>query len=368
VAAAVGCRNCDHHVLAPLITFSTRPEPSSGMLVLMRRYWAFQWTGWLAYSAAGMAINLLAGVRLGPLLVGHVALVSGGIGLTHLLRRAIHQRRSPHEPISRLWPLLAFGSVAISVMLTGLVIGVNRLLDRGSWDLTATVALWWGMLLATGVWSLLYVRFSERRQQEVREEELQRTLREAHLLALEAQINPHFLFNALNSIRALVEIDPPRAQDMLTRLSNVLRNGLRRLSEHTVTLGSELEAVSDYLALETIRFADRLHASVVANAGLAGYRVPPMVLQTLVENAVKHGVGQVSGRAELAVSATGDDQTLVIAVRNTGKLASTRPPGGGMGLQNTRERLKLLYGDRAALRLEQEGDRVLATVTIPLAP
>lgn len=331
----------------------------------MRKYWAYQLAGWLGYSAVGITINLIGGGAAKPLLVAHAVLAPSGIGLTHLLRREVHRRRSPSTPVSRLWPLLALGSVVISVILAGLVIGVNQALANGKWDLMSMVALWWGMLLATGVWSVLYVRFSERRGQEEREGRLQLALREARLLALEAQINPHFLFNALNSIRALVEIDPGRAQDMLTRLSNVLRNSTRRDDEHTVALGSELDAVSDYLALETVRFADRLHSSIVTDEEAARCRIPPMVLQTLVENAVKHGVGQARGRADLLVRASVDDGRLLVAVENTGKLLESRGEEVRLGLKNTRERLKLLYGDRASLSLEENGDRVVATVAIP---
>jgi LytS/YehU family sensor histidine kinase len=268
--------------------------------------------------------------------------------------------------VSGLWPLLALGSVAISIVLTGIVIGVNRALANGNWDLMSMIALWWGMLLATGVWSVLYIRFSERRGQQEREGQLQSALREARLLALEAQINPHFLFNALNSIRALVEIDPSRAQDMLTRLANVLRNSMRRDDEHTVTLGSELESVSDYLALETVRFADRLHSSVVTDDEAARCRIPPMVLQTLVENAVKHGVGQARGHADVLVRASVKGRRLLVAVENTGKLLEFRGDGVRLGLKNTRERLKLLYGNEASLRLEENRDRVVATVAIPI--
>lgn len=332
----------------------------------MKKYWALQLSGWLGYSTAGITINLLGGAALGPLLVGHVVLIASGIGLTHLLRREIHRRRSPGVPVSRLWPLLSLATVAISIVLAALVIGVNMLFTGRKWEMIPTVALWWGMLLATGVWTLLYVRFSERRRYEAREERLQLALREAQLRALEAQINPHFLFNALNSIRALVEIEPTRAQDMLTRLSNVLRNSLRRDDQHTVVLEREVESVSDYLALEKVRFADRLHSTVAIDQGAAQCYLPPMLLQTLVENAVKHGVGQTKGPAVLAVRATVDDQSLLIAVENSGRLAGSAAHGGRLGLTNTRERLKLLYGDRASFRLEEKGDRVIATVAIPV--
>ncbi|MBM3787188.1 MAG: sensor histidine kinase [Acidobacteria bacterium] len=331
----------------------------------MRKYWLYQLSGWFGYSAAGIFINWMGGGALGPLLVAHAALVSCGIGLTHLLRREIRRRRTPDVPLSRLWPALALASVAISVVLAGLVVGVNRLLGNGAWDLVSVAALWWGMLLAAGVWTILYVRFSEKRGQEVREERLQLALRDAQLHALETQINPHFLFNALNSIRALVEIDPARAQEMLTRLANVLRNSLRRGGEHTVPLESELEAVSDYLALETVRFGDRLNCSVETERNAALCRMPPMLLQTLVENAVKHGVGRASGRADLSIRASVESQLLRIVVENTGNLAEPRGAGVRVGLKNTRDRLALLYGDEACLTLEEANGRVVATVEIP---
>jgi two-component system, LytTR family, sensor kinase len=333
----------------------------------MKKYWLYQLSGWSAYSAVGITINLIGGGLLMPLLLTHAVLVPSGIGMTHLLRREVHRRRSPSAPVSALWPLLTLGSLAISIVLAAIVIGLNQAMGNGNWDAVSMIALWWGMLLATGVWSVLYIRFSERRGQQEREDQLHLALREARLLALEAQINPHFLFNALNSIRALVVIDPPGAQDMLTRLANVLRNSLRRDDEHTVTLGSELESVSDYLALETIRFADRLHSSVVTDEEAARCQIPPMVLQTLVENAVKHGVGEAAGPTDLLVRASVDNKKLFVAVENTGKLLDSRREGVRLGLKNTRERLKLLYGDAASLRLEQSGDRVVATVAIPMA-
>lgn len=332
----------------------------------MRKYWAYQLAGWLGYSAVGITINLIGGGSLGPLLIAHAVLISSGIGLTHLLRREIHRRRSRDMLIGRLRPLLACGVVAISIVLASLVIGVNKMLAHGKWDAISMIALWWGMLLATGVWVILYVRFSERRGQEVREAQLQLALREARLLVLETQINPHFLFNALNSIRALITIDPARAQDMLTRLSNLLRSGLQRDDEHTVSLGSELEAVSDYLALEMVRFADKLKSGIAVDETAACCRIPRMILQTLVENAVKHGIGQAKGHADLLIRASVVDQNLLITVENTGKLLESRAGGVHLGLKNTRERLKLLYGHRASLRLEETGDRVVATVAIPV--
>jgi len=292
-------------------------------------------------------------------------MISSGIGLTHLFRHVIRRRRAPDQPFSSIWPLLAAGSITIGLVLTALVVVINIALTGNHWDAVSVGGLSWGMLLASGVWTLLYVRFSERRGHADRESQLLLSLREAQLRALESQINPHFLFNSLNSIRALVEIEPARAQDMLTRLSNVLRNSLRHDNQHTVELSDEIEAVSDYLALETVRFGDRLATTVSVEDGAGGVPVPPMIVQTLVENAIKHGIGHLTGQGELAVRASVEDRMLMIAVENTGSLGNAQTRSPQLGLRNVRERLALLYGDRATLRLEEQGDRVKAMVAIP---
>jgi LytS/YehU family sensor histidine kinase len=259
------------------------------------------------------------------------------------------------------------GILLISICQASLIIGVN-ILFGGAWNTTAIAGLWWGMILATGVWTILYIRLVERRFSTTRENNLQLALREAQLHALEFQMSPHFLFNCLNSIRALVAVDPERAQDMLTRLANVLRNRLRHDPQHTVALGAEIDVTTDYLALEGIRFHDRLRQEIMVDSKAASCEIPPLLLQTLVENAIKHGISKFSGRGDLIVRANLEDRQLKIEVENTGRLTQGDASGeAGVGLANARERLRLLYGDRASLQLteDQRNDRVRATVLIP---
>lgn len=324
--------------------------------------------GWLGYSVVGIAINLLNGAAPGPLLAGHAVFVSASIGMTHLFRRAI-RKRWPAQPLRRLWALLGGGVLTISVWQAALIVGVN-LLFGGRWSPIAVVALWWGMVVATTAWTILYVRLVERRVSSQREDHLQLALREAQLHALEFQMSPHFLFNCLNSIRALVAIDPERAQDMLTRLANVLRSRLQQGRQHTVPLGMEAEVVSDYLALEGVRFADRLRQEIQIDPRAADCPVPPLLLQTLVENAVKHGISRFSGHGDIAIRAAVKEGHLELEVENTGRLEiRERPDEVPVGLANARERLRLLYGGEAALRLEEVAGRgrVRATVLIPTA-
>ncbi|MBC7925156.1 MAG: histidine kinase [Bryobacteraceae bacterium] len=331
----------------------------------MHTYWIYQVLGWLAYSLIGITINLLNGGPLGPLLVGHAVLIGSSIGLTDLFRRQIAMRRQADQRTTRLWPFLATGVLLISVMQTALVVGTNLLVAGGQWTIVAVVALWWGMLLATGVWTILYLRFTERRRDAAREEQLKLALREAELRALEAQINPHFLFNCLNSIRALVVVDPPRSQDMLTRLANVLRNSLRHDRQHTVKLAEEIESVSDYLALEAIRFEERLRLDIDVDPAAAQCFLPPMLLQTLVENAIKHGIGQVTGYGDLIIRGQLENGFIRLVVKNTGHLQDVPTTQAQLGLPNVRERLRLLYGEPASLSLDDGNGLVTATVLIP---
>ena len=330
-----------------------------------RDYWRNQIAGWSAYSAVGIAINLLNGAAAGPLVAGHVVLIVCSIALTHRLRGAIRRRRGHDQALAEMRGIIAAGVVLISVLQAALVIGVNIALTGSRWPLIAVVALWWGMLLATGIWTILYVRVSERRRHAEREAQTQSALKEAELHALETEIGPHFLFNALNSIRALVADDPVRAQEMLTRLANVLRSRLRREREHTVTLASELEVVSDYLAIEAIRFEERLQPEVTVSPDTVDCAVPPLLLQTLVENAVKHGIANLTGPGILAVRAERHDGVLRLTVENSGTLVESPASPLQLGLANVRHRLRLLYGDQASVRLEGGRGRVTATVVLP---
>jgi LytS/YehU family sensor histidine kinase len=227
------------------------------------------------------------------------------------------------------------------------------------------MALAWGMYIGTLAWSIAYVRITERRAREQKDAKMQLALRGAELRALEAQINPHFLFNSLNSIRGLVVEDPQKAQDMITRFAALLRYNLNRERQHTVPFSEEADIVADYLALESVRFEGRLRVQVDVDPAARAIQVPPMILQTLVENALKHGVSRRPEGGEVQISAAANDGKLVLQVTNSGELGSARPADTQLGLKNIRERLHLLYGDRASFLLQNGNGTVVARVEIP---
>jgi two-component system LytT family sensor kinase len=200
---------------------------------------------------------------------------------------------------------------------------------------------------------------AERYDREIREREIGKLATEAELRALRAQINPHFLFNALTTIGYLIQTAPPRALQTLMRLTALLRAVLRSENGECTTLGRELDLVEAYLDIERARFEERLTVTIDAPSPLRRLRIPPLVVQPLVENAVKHGVARKQAGGEVAISARVDRQTggrsLVLRVRDTGagSTADAIRQGrrAGVGLDNVERRLACEYGPAAALSI-----------------
>ena len=219
-----------------------------------------------------------------------------------------------------------------------------------------------------------YHIFERLNRLQVEQLRLAANVKEAELRALKSQVNPHFLFNSLNSLRALIDEDAPRAREAVTRLANMLRYSLQSGQLEKVTLDEELRTVEDYLALEQIRHEGRLRVNWMVADRARTQSVPPMLLQTMVENAVKYGISTRRAGGEIMISARIEREVLYLQVTNPGELAG---PGNaasaragsstGVGLRNASERLKLLYGDQATLRLLAEpAGCVTAEVSIPL--
>ena len=206
--------------------------------------------------------------------------------------------------------------------------------------------------------------YSRQREREVRTAQLERSLAEARLQALELQIQPHFLFNTLNAVSALVHTGArEQALTMISGVSDLLRYALDRAGGQNVTVSDEVEMLRRYLEIQRVRFADRLTFSIDVAPGAGKAAVPVLLLQPLAENAVHHGLAgsSASGRVEVRVAREGD--TLRIRIWNSGRLGAGREDG--IGLANIAARLRQLHGDRQALELREEGAGVLAQITLP---
>jgi len=221
------------------------------------------------------------------------------------------------------------------------------------------------------IWSTIYFGihyFWNYRQAEIDRLEMEVQSREAKLEAMRLQLNPHFLFNSLNSTRILVGEDPEQARHMITGLARLLRTTLKRSQSVTVALQEELELTRTYLNLEAVRLEERLTYEFNVDPDANSVVVPPMMVQTLVENAVKHGIAARKDGGTVTVQAKKHGDILCVRVTNTGHLdedASRR----GIGLRNLRERLHLLYEDAFTFSIANaEPDVVVATVRMPSTP
>jgi two-component system, LytTR family, sensor kinase len=295
-----------------------------------------------------------------------------GVLITHLYRGFVQKHGWLRLSLAKAFRRVIAASIVLGVVLVAAVsivwlifgVGTFRRLD---WILPALLSWTWAVL----VWNLLYFGFhyfEAYRREQIEKLELSVVAREAQLQRLTAQLNPHFMFNCLNSVRALITEDPGRARDMLTELSGLLRYTLQSGSALTVPLSAELEIVNTYLKLETMRFEERLAVHIDAAPETLGVKVPAMLLQSLVENGVKHGIEKLPSGGEIRVHSELNNGSLHVQVSNSGQLTRAGR-SGGIGLASARERLRLLYGKDATLVLENCGnDSVRADITIPVIP
>lgn len=304
--------------------------------------------------------------------VGYLLFFLYSIGLTHLLRSEIHRRHWASLSLPQALVRLAPASILIAAIQSALVVSVYTAIEGhlGEWSEASSIAyMFIGLSVVDTIWTILYLAITtSRHAREIRRNEMKMklALSKAELRALEAQMNPHFLFNCLNSIRGMISENPAQAQDMVTRLANILRYNLQKDRRHTVPLASELEAVLDYLALESIRFEDRLRVHLEVDHSVRQTPVPPMLLQLLVENAIKHGVEELPSGIDLFIRAGLEGEALRLEVENTGHLGVPLPGSTQIGLTNARERLRVLYGERASLQLKSHSaGRVTATILMP---
>jgi two-component sensor histidine kinase len=204
-------------------------------------------------------------------------------------------------------------------------------------------------------------------QREIDGAALEGEVKRAHLQLLRAQIEPHFLFNTLATVRTLVRLDRLAAIDMIDNLMRYLSEALPRLRQDESSLAEELELVKAYLGIHQVRMGERLSYELLVPEKLGARRIPTMLLLTLVENALKHGINPAIDGGSICVSATLDNSALVLKVADSGQgLAVTQ--GHGVGLANIRRRLSMLYGDDAVLSLRRAASRgMVATVSIPIA-
>ena len=286
-------------------------------------------------------------------------------GAVHLVDRG---ERVPEWMVSAF--SIAVGAV-VGIALTRAILG-ERLwpLDLRSLAITAATVLVFGVAVSYFFVSraLLAKGQARLREELLAREEGARRLAEAELKLLQAQIEPHFLFNTLSNVLQLVDSDPPRAKRMLHNLTSYLRGSLGRTRAGATTLGEELDLVRAYLEIQAVRMGSRLAWRISCPDELRDLPLPPLLLQPLVENALRHGLEPKPGGGEVAVSAAREGGELVLEIRDDGLGLDPRQPAG-VGLTNVRERVRAVSGGRGSLTLRPAAAGGLcARIVLPLAP
>jgi sensor histidine kinase YesM len=293
------------------------------------------------------------------------------IVVTHTFRNRLKHWKWLYQPMHKLIPSVLAALFIMGLFVYFLTIPVNIVLGRlfnptTAFDLQLILRQSSFYFILFFWWTVCYFSyhyFNEYKKSLTYEA----TMIEIELNNLKSQLNPHFIFNALNSIRALVDENPKKSKQAITQLSNILRNSLASDKKGLTNFDDELKIVKDYLGLESIRFEERLKTEFDIHPESQRFLVPPLMIQTLVENGIKHGISKLTRGGVIQLKTDVVNDKLKIHIRNSGHYVNgTKRSKSGLGLENTVQRLKLIYGDEATFRIANESDNfVLTELIIP---
>jgi sensor histidine kinase YesM len=336
-------------------------------------YWFCQLGGWFLFTLIEVSNYIgMDGFKATLLLNGFINFALGII-VTHLYRQFLIRTGWLNLPLYKIIPRGILGVVIMSLMLTAINIPLDRLtypiFESVELDLSIFSSYFFNFSKYILMWTLTYHMFQywERSLKAERDRyQIEAMLKENQYNNLKTQLNPHFLFNSLNSIRTLVDMNPELSKTAITQLSNLLRSSLQMGKHKTVMLRDELQTVKDYLSIEKIRFDERLTLLFEVDPITETLQVPPMMLQTLAENAIKHGISASKQGGVISIAAFRNNGSLHIEIKNSG-FYNPKPDHDGVGVENTRERLKLLYEDKASLEIRNApSQQVLTEIIIPV--
>lgn len=348
-----------------------------------KRYWLFQLCGWglfalinifFAYSFDKMGSTEEQRKFYFRLII----FIVNGFLFSHLMRYIIIgfnllQRRLEFQLtlFTLITLVFAFGAAILESLLL-VQFGLESKNERAFKDNFFLLVIYeaFSMFILYFIWNLIYFMYhfiTKSQKQQLDTLKLEGLVKELELKTIKAHINPHFIFNSLNGIRALIDEDPNRARNAITELSNILRSSMQTDKLESVSLEKELNIVKDYLALENMRFEDRLRVEYEIDEDTLDQPVPPMMLQTLVENAIKHGISKQIMGGKIKIVSDFKDHYHELAVQNTGKLVNGTAKGDGFGLPSTLNRLSLLYGEKARFSIKQLTSEIVeARVMLPV--
>lgn len=347
------------------------------MIKTLSKYWLCQIGGWSTYIIVYTFFYLTLRTKEQPDFYKVLFLDAVlGVIITHLMRAFIQKVGILKLRLDNQITYMFLTTVCASFVFAFATIYLEDVFNLTSDTLRRfslfykTLRVSFGSFTFLIIWNLIYFTYHyviKSQQEQLDRVKLQSVVKELELKTIKAHINPHFIFNALNSIRALVDENPQRARQAITELSNLLRSSMQAEKVETTPLSRELNIVRDYLALEHIRFEDRLNIEYEIDEDTLNQPVPPMMLQTLVENAIKHGISKKMEGGIIKIISDFKDDHHELIVANSGHLNGDFNPDG-FGLSSTQSRLMLMYGDKAHFEIKNKSDNIVeAIIKMPVA-
>jgi two-component system, LytTR family, sensor kinase len=342
----------------------------------LSRYWVFQFAGWGLFALINLFFAWLFNSFEPNSLQRIIFFMEIGIIFSHFMREVITRAAVLLKDLRQQILTFVLLTIAFSFFITCIVSPYEQLFQMRT-NAEGRPVSYLSLFITNLVsfiplllfWNAIYFMYHyiiKTQKQQMDTIKLEALVRQLELNTIKAHVNPHFIFNALNGIRALIDENPQRARTAITQLSSILRSSLSAEKAETVSLEQELRIVKDYLALESMRFEDRLQVDFEIDERTLNNPVPPMMLQTLVENAIKHGISkQMKGGIIKIISDIKQNQHELL-VQNTGHLNGFSK-SGGFGIASTKDRLSLLYGERASFEIKQLDDQLVeARVLMPV--
>lgn len=337
-----------------------------------KNFWIAQTIGWGLMAVSNLLVQALAGYPWKIILYNSISPLVIGFLLTTIYRYLIRKSDWKKWDLRKTILMILGSTLLLTFSLLGILylifVFVFKIKGLSPIEFFANAMIFSIIMLC---WNLIYFcihYFNNWSQAEIDKWKLSAEMKDAQLGSLKSQVNPHFVFNTINNIRSLILEDKERAREMLINFSDLFRYAMKNNDQAQVSLEQELSIVEQYLELLSIQYEDRLKYKINVTVDSEKIKFPPMMLQLLVENAVKHGISQFRDGGSIDIDIDLVDGFLNVDVKNTGSLKVSAQLGDklGVGLKNIRRRLELLYNGKANLQLKELNDQVVASIKIPL--
>ncbi len=338
-------------------------------MLKLSKYFLFQVFGWGAFALFNIYVAYILQELTLKIFLTDILLSVMGVVISHYYRNYMKQHNWIHlktENLIKRALLATFIPTIIFYAGYHLLIWMLQVKIQDEY-----VSSFIATYLLLSFWNLIYFawHFIEKNKQiQIETLKMESSLKDLEIITIRANLQPHFIFNSLNSIRALIDENPELARNAITKISNILRNTITK-QDPTDTLENELALVEDYLALEKIRFEERLHFKKNIDPSTLSVAIPTMMLQTLIENAIKHGISslEAGGNIFLITKINPSGQLEIQITNDTNSNHQNKQENNlGFGLNSTKQRLKLLYDNHASFSFETKDNQAKVVITIPL--